>query len=174
MGYPCPMYIRHVITRRTAAGETYASYRLVESRREDGRVRQVTLLNLGSHFDLPETQWPLLCLRLSQLLGQQGVLLPADVPEAVEITAQALAARFVARSPIELTQAEFVEVDVASLELVHPRTVGVEQVGLYALAQLQFDPLLQSLGINALTRSMIIAQVVGRMAAPGSERATWY
>ena len=167
------MYIRRLITRRTTAGETYSSYRLVESRREGGRVRQVTLLNLGSHFDVPETQWPLLCLRLSQLLGQQGVLVPTDVPEAVETTAQALAARFVARSLIEPMPAEFVEVDVASLELVQPRTVGVEQVGLYALAQLQFDPLLQSLGINTLTRSMIIAQVVGRMAAPGSERATW-
>ena len=91
------MYIRRLITRRTTAGETYSSYRLVESRREGGRVRQVTLLNLGSHFDVPETQWPLLCLRLSQLLGQQGVLVPTDVSEAVETTAQALAARFVAR-----------------------------------------------------------------------------
>lgn len=122
----------------------------------------MTLLNLGSHFDLPETQWSLLCLRLSQLLGQQGVLMPADVPEAVETTAQALAARFVARARSAPTPVEFVEVDVASLELVHPRTVGVEQVGLYALAQLQFDPLLQSLGINTITRSMIIAQVILR------------
>lgn len=167
------MYIRRLITRRTAGGETYSSYRLVESRREDGRVRQVTLLNLGSHFDVPETQWALLCLRLGQLLGQQGILMPAEVPDAIEITAQALAARFVARSPVEPMQTQFVEVDVASLELVQPRTVGVEQVGLYALAQLHFDSLLQSLGINAITRAMIIAQVIGRMAAPGSERATW-
>ena len=167
------MYIRRVTTRRTAAGESYSSYRLVESRREGGRVRQVTLLNLGSHFDLPEPQWNVLCLRLSQLLGQQGVLMPADVPEAVETTAQALAARFVARAPLEATPEAFAEVDVASLELVQPRTVGVEQVGLYALAQLRFDALLQSLGINAVTRAMIVAQVVGRMAAPGSERATW-
>lgn len=167
------MYIRRVTTRRTAAGESYSSYRLVESRREGGRVRQVMLLNLGSHFDLPEPQWNVLCLRLSQLLGQQGVLMPADVSEAVETTAQALAARFVARAPLEATPEAFVEVDVASLELVQPRTVGVEQVGLYALAQLRFDALLQSLGINAVTRAMIVSQVVGRMAAPGSERATW-
>jgi len=167
------MYIRRLITRRTAAGETYFSYRLVESRREGGRVRQVTLLNLGSHFDVPETQWALLCLRLSQLLGQQGALMPAEVSVAVEATAQALAARFVARAPLEVMQTAFVEVDVASLELLQPRSVGVEQVGLHAVAQLQFDPLLQSLGINAITRSMIIAQVVGRMAAPGSELATW-
>lgn len=166
------MYIRRVTTRRTA-GETYYSYRLVESRREGGRVRQVTLLNLGSHFELPEKEWNALCLRMGQLLGQQGVLMPAEVPAAVETTAQALVARLVARAPAQTAQAEFVEVDIASIELVQPRSVGVEHVGLYALAQLQFEPLLQSLGINAITRAMIIAQVVGRMAAPGSELATW-
>lgn len=52
------MYIRRVTTRRTASGETSHSYRLVESRREGGRVRQVALLNLGRHFDLPEALWP--------------------------------------------------------------------------------------------------------------------
>jgi transposase len=166
------MYIRRVATRRTA-GETYYSVRLVESRREGGRIRQVTLLNLGSHFELPENQWNALCLRLNQLLGQQGVLMPAELPEAVETIAQVLAARLVARAPAGETQAEFVEVDVASLELLQPRSVGVEHVGLYALAQLEFESLLQSLGINATTRAMIMTQVVGRMAAPGSELATW-
>ena len=167
------MYIRRVTTRRTASGETYHSYRLVESRREGGRVRQIALLNLGRHFDLPEALWPALCARLGQLLGTQGDLAPVDLPEAVETQAQALAARFVARAPIQSGAAEFVEVDVASMELIQPRSVGVEHVGLHALAQLELDPLLASLGVNAVTRAMIQAQVVGRMAAPGSELATW-
>ncbi|MDP2109720.1 MAG: IS1634 family transposase [Sulfurimicrobium sp.] len=167
------MYIRRVTTRRTASGETYHSYRLVESRREGGRVRQVALLNLGRHFDLPEAHWPALCARLDQLLGRQGVLVPVDLPEAVETHAQAFAARFVARAPVEAGAAEFVEIDVASLELVQPRSVGVEHVGLHALAQLELDPLLASLGVNAITRAMILTQIVGRMAAPGSELATW-
>lgn len=167
------MYIRRVTTRRTVSGETYHSYRLVESRREGGRVRQVALLNLGRHFDLPEAHWPALCARLGQLLGSQGVLVPVDLPEAVETHAQALAARFVARAPMEAGTAEFVEVDVASLELVQPRSVGVEHVGLHALAQLELAPLLASLGVNAITRAMILTQIVGRMAAPGSELATW-
>lgn len=167
------MYIRCVTTRRTASGETYHSYRLVESRREGGRVRQVALLNLGRHFDLPEALWPALCARLGQLLGTQGDLAPVDLPEAVETQAQALAARLVARAPIQSGAVEFVEVDVASLELVQPRSVGVEHVGLHALAQLELDPLLAALGVNAVTRAMILAQVVGRMAAPGSELATW-
>ena len=167
------MYIRRVTTRRTASGETYHSYRLVESRREGGRVRQVALLNLGRHFDLPEASWPALCARLGQLLGNQGELVSVDLPEAVEAQAQTLAARFVARAPTESGGAEYVEVDVASMELVQPRSVGVEQLGLYALAQLELAPLLASLGVNAVTRAMIMAQVVGRMAAPASELATW-
>lgn len=167
------MYIRRTTTRRNGQGERYASFRLVESRREGNQVRQVTLLNLGSQFDLPEADWPLLCVRLAHLLGSQASLLPAEVPTIVETTAQALKARLVAAAPTATQPAEFAEVDVASLELVQPRTVGVEQIGLYALAQLQFEPLLQELGINAITRAMIVAQVVGRMAAPGSERATW-
>ena len=72
-----------------------------------------------------------------------------------------------------MPECEFVEVDVASLELTRPRSVGVEQVGLHALAQLEFEPLLASLGINAIARAIILAQVVARMAAPGSELATW-
>ncbi|MBK5913574.1 hypothetical protein, partial [Rhodocyclus purpureus] len=167
------MYIRRVKTRRTSTGETYYSHRLVESRREGGRVRQITLLNLGSHFDVPESHWNALCLRLSQLLGQQGVLVPADLPDGVESMAQALAARLVARSPGAAAPAEFVEVDVSSLQLLQPRSVGVESVGLHALAQLGLDALLTSLGINAITRAMIVVQVIGRLAAPASELATW-
>ncbi|MDP1902906.1 MAG: hypothetical protein Q8M09_01430, partial [Pseudomonadota bacterium] len=136
-------------------------------------IEVVTLLNLGSAFDLPEALWPDLCVRLAQLLGQRDDLLAANVPETVETLAQSLAARLIASRAEPLPESDFVEVDVSSLELTRPRSVGVEQVGLHALAQLEFEPLLESLGINAITRAMILAQVVARMAAPGSELATW-
>jgi hypothetical protein len=167
------MFIRRTSTRRSADGAPYHTYRLVETRREGARVRQTTLLNLGSAFDLPEALWPDLCVRLAQHLGQRDDLFQAQAPEAVETLAQSLAARLLAARAEPLPQREFAEVDVASLELSRPRSVGVEHVGLYALAQLEFEPLLASLGINALTRAMILAQIVARMAAPGSERATW-
>ena len=167
------MFIRRTPTRRNADGVAYHTFRLVESRREGARVRQSTLLNLGSTFDLPEPLWPDLCVRLAQILGQRDDLLAANVPEPVETLAQSLAARLISSRAEPLPECDFVEVDVASLELTRPRSVGVEQVGLHALAQLEFEPLLESLGINAITRAMILAQVVARMAAPGSELATW-
>lgn len=167
------MYIRRTTTRRATSGEAYHTYRLVESRREGDRVRQSTLLNPGRHFDLAEEHWPKLCARLSQLLGSQGTLVALDVPEADETAARALAAQFLARAPSAAAGAQFVAVDVHSLECTQPRSVGVEHVGLHALAQLEFEPLLASLGINATPRAMILAQVVARMAAPGLELSTW-
>ena len=51
------MYIRRTTTKCRRTGEPYYTYRLVESVRSEGRVRQRTLLNLGRHFDVPREQW---------------------------------------------------------------------------------------------------------------------
>jgi hypothetical protein len=50
------MYIRHTSTRSTATGENYLTHRLVESQRAGSRVRQVTLLNHGRHFEVDQEQ----------------------------------------------------------------------------------------------------------------------
>lgn len=61
------MYIRRTQTRNSATGECYYTHRLVRSERTpEGRVRQVTLLNLGRHFSVDQTQWPILCARIEQ------------------------------------------------------------------------------------------------------------
>ena len=69
------MYIRRVRTRTTADGSRYYSFRLVENYRVGKRVRQRTLLNLGSQFDFPREQWPELTQRIEQILvGQDDML----------------------------------------------------------------------------------------------------
>jgi hypothetical protein len=55
------MFIRRARTRNKATGEAYFTHRLVASRRAGKPVRQVTLLNLGRHFELPQPDWPRLC-----------------------------------------------------------------------------------------------------------------
>jgi hypothetical protein len=67
----------------------------------------------------------------------------------------------------------FVEVDVDSLQTMQPRSVGVEHVGLHALAELGIIDQLRELGVNGVLRASIIGNLIGRMAHPGSERATW-
>jgi len=155
------MFIRRARTRNKATNEAYFTHRLVASRRAGKRVHQVTLLNLGRHFDLPQPDWPRLCARIEALLAAQPGLLAESKP--IETLAQRYAARLMTdrpatREPIPHTDppcshasnaatpsppADFAEVDIASLQLTRPRSVGVEAVGLAAIGWtgLTLDPL---------------------------------
>jgi len=64
-------------------------------------------------------------------------------------------------------------VDVNTLELVRPRSVGVEHIGLWAMRQVEFVELLRELGLSSPIRAAILDVIIGRMAAPGSELATY-
>ncbi len=71
------MFIRRTNTRDRHSGEAYFTYRLVAAARVGKAVKQRTLLNLGTHFDLPQTEWPALATRIDQLLdGQASLLAP--------------------------------------------------------------------------------------------------
>ena len=169
------MFVRRTQTRRTEDGQPYFSHRLVHSERIGNAVRQRTLLNLGRHFDIPQAQWPLLCSRIDDILAGQTPLVP-DCPTAVEHEAQRIAAQLIARgTPVQGPAAgptDIQPVDVDSLRLVRPRSVGVEQVGLWALEQLGLPALLTELGVNGALRTAAVGAVVGRLAQPASERAT--
>jgi len=52
------MFIRRNQTQKTASGETYHTHWLVRSARVDVKVRQLTLLILGRHFDLDQALRP--------------------------------------------------------------------------------------------------------------------
>ena len=63
--------------------------------------------------------------------------------------------------------------DVASTRLREVRSVGVEHVGLWALLQLGIPSLLAQLGCTIKTQHALLGAIVGRLAKPGSERATY-
>ena len=171
------MFIRRTKTRTVGTQDHYFTYRLVRSVRLGDKVRQRTLLNLGAHFDLPPAQWPLLCQRLDDLLAGQATLM--DYPEAVEDHAQRIVAQLISRQAETNIDAddtssagELHRVDVDSLQLVRPRTVGVEHVALWAMQQVGLPALLAQLGLNSRQQAAAVASIIGRLAAPGSERAT--
>ena len=192
------MFIRKTTTRNKSANESYFTFRLVASERAGERVRQLTLLNLGRHFDLPQPHWPRLCARIEALLGGQPDMLAE--PTAIEVLAQRFAARLIAAQPgpgepaaappsatpvaaqsapakpsiASATPAPlYAEVDVASLQLTRPRAVGVEAAGLAAMDWLGLGRILADIGLNGVQRDAVAGLLIGRMAAPGSEIATW-
>ena len=168
------MFIRRTRTRRI--GE-YFTFRLVRSERLGDQVRQRTLLNLGRHFDVAQNDWPMLCRRIDELLAGQ-LPWPPDYPPALESHAQRIAARLLAGGRIGAVSSpadrghDFQPVDVDSLELIRPRSVGVEHVGLWAMDQLGLRTRLEELGIGASVRAAAIGSIIARLARPGSERAT--
>ncbi len=160
------MYIRRTQTRNTLSGDSYFTFRLVRSERIGGKVKQLTLLNLGLQSEVDSHHWPTLCARIEELLGGQSSLVPIDCPASLERHAQRLVAQLVARgkgasTPSESDQAtagtepgshtktgDLQTVDVDSMEAVRPRSVGVEAAALWAMRQVNFQGLLRELGFS--------------------------
>lgn len=171
------MYIRRTTIKSRQTGEPYYTYRLVESIREGGRVRQRTLLNLGRHFEVPREQWGALVQRIEHLVGGQQDLMPAYLDARWEEAAQRYAAQLIrTRASVDESGvgggADYHRVDVESLELLRPRSVAIEHVALATLRQVGLDRQLEVLGLNGPQRAAAIGTLVARMAAPGSELAT--
>jgi hypothetical protein len=179
------MFIRCTQTRNRTSGEPYTTYRLVESSRVGNTVKQTTLLNLGSHFDLPKLQWPALAKSIDELLRGQSPLFDATLSETGQELAHRYAAQLIALrpsaatlTPAQAAQAEsdepgrFQEVDLDSLELVRPRSVGVEHAAVSVMRQYGLEDKLAELGLNRPQIAAAIGNIVGRMANPGSELAT--
>lgn len=221
------MFIRQTRTNNKVTGEGYFTYRLVRGERIGGKVRQITVLNLGRHFPVLQDDWPLLCSRIEQLLAPQTLLCEIKCPAHLERAAQRYVGQLIARSPsvpintstapgtavvastsepsagapdtpdietqTSVAQAQGASVpapntrsaaatpalvdlqtvDIASMADSLPRSVGVEHVALHAIAQLGLMDKLTALGINGVMRACILGNLIGRIAAPGSELATW-
>ncbi len=207
------MFIRRTQTRNRVSGEPYVTHRLVHSVRVGNTIKQATLLNLGSHFDLSQAHWPALAKRIDELVHGQRSMLDTTLPEEVQAFAQRFAAQIIARkrpmpslgatptppiappaapaapAPAKSAKsattlapaspaseagelARFQEVDLDSLELVDPRSVGVEHAALSAMRQCGLQDKLTQLGLNRPQIAAAIGNIVARMAQPCSELAT--
>ncbi|MFN2257106.1 MAG: transposase, partial [Desulfuromonadaceae bacterium] len=179
------MFIRRTTTRNRHNGESYYTYRLVHSKRCGTKVRQVTLLNLGRHFDIAKKHWPTLCARLEQLLSAETPLFKVECSARVEKTAAQIAQQLLVQQRLPQSEdasaasdegdavPDIQSVDVSSLQSTCPRSVGVEHLGLWAMAQVDFAGILTELGFNSVQCSAAMGSIIGRMARPASENATW-
>jgi transposase len=176
------VFIRRTTTNSKKTEQVYYTYRLVEGVRVGSVVKQTTLLNLGSHFDIDPADWALLASRIEALLHGQAGLLLQGVPQAVEAMAQRCAAQLIARTPAPDAQQRtpanakgtdrFQEVDIDSIEMVRPRSVGVEHAALSAIHASGFQDKLTELGLNRPQIAAAVGNIIGRMAHPGSELST--
>lgn len=170
------MYIRQTTTRSKKDGSNYQSYRLVESFRVGNKVKQQTLLNLGTEFSISRDSWGELTNRIEAILHHQPSLLPHN--ETIEAEAQRIASNLLLRnkeyasSDEHVATADYCTVDIDSIESSELRSVGLEHMAYDALQSLQLDTQLSALGLNRTEVATAIGTIIGRMIAPGSELST--
>ena len=167
------MYIRRTTIKSRKDGSQYYTYRLVESERTQKGVRQRTIINLGTGFSLPREQWPELASRIQQIISGEKLLF--GLPQEIEEMAQNYAAQILqakAQKKAEDDQPDYREVDVDSLELLRPRSVGCEHVALEAFNFLKLGEHLKILGFNGPQLAAATGTIIGRMCHPASELAT--
>jgi transposase len=168
------MFIRCTTTKTKKVGDPYKTYRLVENERVNGKVKQRTLLNLGRHFSVPKEQWAGLFSRVSELLSSQKSLISIELPVQLEMLAQRYVALIVESRSTPLTEKRIFEsVLLDNAELVRPRRVGIENLAVHALKQLKLDEKLKELGFNRHELAASLGNIIARIAAPASERASY-
>ncbi len=165
------MYIRRTTIKSRKDGSQYYSYRLVESKRTEKGVKQQTLLNLGANFSLPREQWPDLTKRIEAILAGQHSLFEID--SQIERLAQDIASRIVVtQKDSSVSDGDFREVDLETIEMSRPRTVGTEHAALEALRSLELEKKFKDLGFSGPQTAAAIGTIIGRACSPGSELGT--
>lgn len=132
------------------------------------------LLKPGTNFSLPKEKWPEICTRIEQILAGQGSLFP--LTGDIEQEAQSYAALLVSKGGARDKQDEncsgfgYQEVDISSLELVRPRPIGVEHVGLAALQELHLPRILAASGLNKAQQDTAIGCTIWRQRQRGHSK----
>ena len=157
------MYISTHKTHTGDSGKSYFTHRLVRSERNANKVKTVILLNLGSRFSVPKKLWKSLCARVQEILSPMDTLFATRLDDGLENEAQRIAAQLLASGATISKHSEsdcggqpgtaLQQVDIESFDSFRPRTVGVENIGLWACQTLGVPQLFESLGFNGRERA---------------------
>jgi hypothetical protein len=92
----------------------------------------------------------------------------------IEKLAQECAAKIVTlhQDVNEPDSVDYQEIDLDTIDMSRPRSVGSEHVVLEALRSLELDKKLEQLGFNGPQTAAAIGTIIGRSCQPGSEAAT--
>lgn len=173
------MFIRETTKMDRKTGKKYTSYQLVESIRTAHGPRQKILITIGSEISIDSCEKKDLANRIEEIiLGAPSFLVYS---EKIESLAQTYASQVISRLSHEDNThkdhndipAEFVSIDINSIEKSEPRTVGSEHLMLEMARQLQLPNKLKELGLSATDVAVALGTIIARAVSPDSERATY-
>lgn len=171
------MYIVKTKTR-VYKNVAYYSYRIVDSIRDTrGKVKQRTLLNLGSQYKkIRESDHGILAERVDDIIRGQGILLSLN--DELETEAQRIAHLIIKKhsSPLATNNVNetprYELVDVNTIQNSEVRTVGAEHLAYETSKKLSMPDILKECGLSAKETTEALATIIGRLIFPGSELFT--
>ena len=168
------MFIRRTVSKsKKYDSEKYYTYRLVESYRLDGKVKQRVLLNLGANFSVDKDDWSTLTTRIDDIIKKKKSLFKID--KELETIAQQYAVELIsAQSAIDLREieAEYVSVDVNSIESSNPKSIGAERIVYETIKELELDKKLEMLGATPTQLNSVLGTLISKACEPNSENKT--
>ena len=162
------MFIRRY-QNKLKDGSKVHGHNLLEGHRIGGKIKQVSLLNLGKDFNVPKEYWrevtrEVLCRLRGTPSLDQDTFAYRDL--AVDIAGRLEASGYrVDQKPVDYLTVEQ-DFDHQS------RSVGGERLCLKALEELGLMKVLRKLGFKPRAVKICAAIIVARMMSPGSERHT--
>lgn len=170
------MYIKKIKKRNGRTKQVYEYLHLVESIRTDKGPRQKLILNLGP-LDIAPEDYEILAKRIEEILSGQPCLqgLENILDEKLERHAQRTAQLVVKKQEKELNEEksrDYQMVDINSIDVEQPRSLGAEYIAHSVWQELGFDGLFKRHGISQEVVPIIEAVILGRLIEPGSELHT--
>ncbi|MHB8320045.1 MAG: IS1634 family transposase [Acidimicrobiales bacterium] len=167
--------MRETLTKNRDTGTVYKKHQLVESVRTPKGPRQRIVMELGT-LELDKSEWKKFSsLVASRLAGKTSLF--DDDPSLTSAAEAALSHYDYTKTEKQQKTSwkrtsEFVPVDINTASTSFNRSLGPELVANEFFKRIGFDEVLKSLGIEPQKRSLIKAQVIGRLIAPGSDLFT--
>lgn len=174
------MFIRATPYTNKKNGKNYSNYRLVESyRNQSGKVRQYTILVLGSNFSVDKSQWKPLTDRIEEICSGQNSLftlepkLERQAESIAKLVTKKLAqSKTTSIKPTVKAEEDFHSVDLNSLEHQDVRQIGAEYLGVTAANQLGLNKILSLAGFNKKQANTALGSIIARLVHPRSELGT--
>ena len=178
------MFIRQVKKKNSKSGKTFFQYQLAQASRIEGKVKQQSILYLGSEPLLADTENRKMLLDILQAkIFGQSILFTEDYPKSIHELAERYFEKFrikykdiaieesVSIPPVK-DKAQLETIDVNSIGVEDSRTFGGEHLCSQILEKLDFAHCLDSLDFNQKEIELAHISIISRALFSSSEYKT--
>lgn len=178
------MFIRQVKKKNTKSGKIFYQYQLAQASRIEGKVKQQSILYLGSEPLLVEAENRKMLLDILQAkIFGQSILFTEGYPKSIHELAEKCFEKFrIKYKDIDIEEsmsippvknkAQLETIDVNSIGVEDSRTFGGEHLCSQILEKLDFAHCLDSLGFNQKDIEMAHISIISRALFSSSEYKT--